>query len=145
MSKRNDYLSWKETFMNIAQNIALRSKDPNTQVGSLIVNNDNIIIGTGYNGFPRGISDDHFSWDKPEKYNYVIHAEINAIINSNDFKSIKNSTLYTTLFPCKECSKIIIQLGIKNIIYLSDKYNNTEDNLIAKKMLDYANITYTKY
>lgn len=125
--------------MGIAMLSAKRSKDPNTQVGACIVNENNKIIGIGYNGFPLGCSDDDFPWDREAdninktKYPYVVHAEANAILNST--KDLHGSRIYIGLFPCNECTKLIIQSGIKEIIYLSDKYKNTDPVKAARKML----------
>lgn len=144
MSKRIDYISWNEYFMEIAKLSAKRSKDPNTNVGCCIINN-NKIIGTGYNGLPINCNDDEYTWSSPEKYNYVVHAEANAIINTSNFNLLKDSVLYTTLFPCNECAKLIIQCGIKKIIYLDDKYHNKPEFIASRKMLDSANILYIQY
>ena len=116
MSKRQDYLSWDEYFMGIAFLSGMRSKDPSTQVGACIIDEDKKIIGIGYNGFPQGSSDDEMPWDREgdfleTKYPYVVHAELNAILNS--IKSLKNCTIYVTHFPCNECAKAIVQAGIK--------------------------------
>lgn len=145
MKKREDYITWKEYFMKLAHLTSERSKDPNTRVGAVIVSPDNKIIGMGYNGLPNGCSDDDFSWDKPEKYNYVIHAEVNAIINSVNLSNVKNCVLYTTLAPCNECVKLLIQVGIKKIIYDSDKYHNEDKFIKAREMLDYVKIPYEQY
>lgn len=144
MSKRKDYISWNQFFMGVAKLASQRSKDPNTQVGACIIK-DNKILGIGYNGFPTGCSDDKFPWTKPEKYLYVCHAEANALINVNNFNLLKESTMYCTLFPCNECAKLIIQVGIKKIIYIQEKTKsdvNKEQNKAAKKMFDALNITY---
>lgn len=143
--KRKNYLSWDEYFMGVANLSAMRSKDPNTQVGACIVNKDNRIIGIGYNGLPRGLDDDSFPWNNDKglfdsKYAYVVHAEANAILNS--VTSLFDATIYVTLFPCHECSKLIIQSGIKEIVYVSNKYANTESHMAATKMLDVAKIKY---
>ena len=124
MDKRTDYISWDDYFMSIAILTAKRSKDPNTQVGACIVDQNKRIVGMGYNGFPNGCSDDEFPWERKGefldcKYPYVVHAEPNAILNST--ASLQNATLYVTLFPCHECAKLIIQSGIKEIVYISDK------------------------
>jgi len=145
MLKRTNYICWNEYFMGLSQLTAQRSKDPSSQVGCVIVDDMNKIIGLGYNGLPNGCNDDHFSWNRPEKYFYIIHAEMNAIINCNDFKSLKGATLYTTLFPCSECAKIIIQTGIKKIIYDDDKYIDQESFIKSKEMLNYVKIPYIKY
>jgi dCMP deaminase len=128
---------------------AQRSKDPLTQVGACIINDDKVIVGTGYNGFPKWCSDDKFPWDKnpdnaiENKHSYVVHAEVNAILNAN--ASTKWSTMYVWLFPCNECAKIIIQSGIKKIIYGSDSKIWREDNIASKRMLDAAGIEYSLF
>ena len=143
------HISWDEYFMGVALLSAKRSKDPSTQVGACIVNEDKRIIAIGYNGFPRGCSDEVFPWGKNDnnplnnKYPYVVHAEANAILNSTT--SLKNSTLYVTLFPCNECAKLLIQSGIKHIVYMSDRNVGLQTSFTAsKKMLDAAGITYSK-
>ncbi len=143
VGKRKDYLSWDEYFMGIALLSAQRSKDPNTQVGACIVNEDKKIVATGYNGFPTGCSDDNLPWAREgeflqTKYPYVCHAELNAILNAT--VSLKNSTIYVALFPCNECAKAIIQAGIKEVVYLSDKYENTDSTKAAKKLFSQAGI-----
>ena len=147
--KREDYLSWDEFFMGIALLAAERSKDPSTQVGACIVNKQNRIVSLGYNGLPNGCADEICPWDKREgsleetKYAYVAHAELNAILNHRS--SVEDCILYVTLFPCNECAKTIIQSGIKEVVYLEDKYDGTPANVVAKKLLDTAGITYRKY
>jgi len=142
--KRQDYITWDEYFMGIALLSAKRSKDPSTQVGACIVNQYNKIVGIGYNGFPIGCSDDDLPWERTNdnvnetKYPYVVHAEANAILNST--KDLHNSRIYAALFPCNECTKLIIQSGIKEIIYLSDKYKGTDSVLASKKMLKLAGV-----
>lgn len=145
MSKRENYLSWEEYFMGIAKLSAQRSKDPNTQVGACLVSKDNKILGIGYNGMPRGCSDDIFPWSKPEKYLYVCHAEINCIINVNEFSLLNGSTMYTTLFPCNECAKIIIQTKISKIVYDDDKYSDMETTKASRRMLEHLGIDIIKY
>ena len=147
--KREDYITWEEYFMGIAQLSARRSKDPVTQVGACIINQDKRIVGIGYNGFPHGCSDDEFPWDKSSsnyletKKPYVVHAELNAILNST--MSLKGCTLYVTLFPCNECTKAIIQSGIREIVYLDDSNMIKEYAMASKKMLDAAGLIYRKY
>ena len=146
--KRMDYINWDEYFMGIAMLAAKRSKDPNTQVGACIVSQDNIIISTGYNGMPKGCSDDVFPWDRDgqqdmTKYPYVVHAELNAILNANG-RDLRGSRIYVALFPCNECAKAIIQSGVKEVLYLSDKYKDTMLNLVSKRMLEAAGVKYTK-
>jgi len=142
--KRNNYINWDEYFMGIALLAANRSKDPNTQVGACIVSTDNIILSTGYNGMPKGCSDDDFPWSREgteTKYPYVVHAELNAILNSNG-RDLTNSRIYVALFPCNECAKAIIQSGIKEVIYLSDKYADTPATIASKRMLTSAGVTF---
>jgi dCMP deaminase len=146
MAKREDYISWDEYFMGIALLSAKRSKDPNTQVGACIVNGQNKIVGTGYNGLPIGCNDDEFPWSKQgdfldTKYPYVCHAELNAILNNIGI-DLKGCKIYTALFPCNECTKAIIQSGIKEVVYLSDKYNGSDASVASKKMLDTAGVSY---
>ena len=142
------HISWDQYFMGVALLSAKRSKDPSTQVGACIVNEDKRIIGIGYNGFPRGCSDDVFPWGKGDlnklntKYPYVVHAEANCILNCTT--STKGSTLYVSLFPCNECAKLIIQSGIKHIVYMSEKHKGTESDLASRRMLDAAGVTYEK-
>lgn len=146
--KRTDYLSWDEYFMAVALLSAQRSKDPNTQVGACIVNQEKKIVGVGYNGFPIGCSDEELPWGREgdpldTKYPYVCHAELNAILNSIP-GNLKDCTIYTALFPCNECAKIIIQAGIKNIIYLVDKYAGTDSVKAAKIMFQQAKVKYRR-
>ena len=146
--KRQNYISWDEYFMGVAQLAAERSKDPSTQVGACIVDGEKRILSTGYNGFPHGCSDDEFPWNRDEskgdtKYQYVVHAELNAILNASG-KSLAGSTLYVGLFPCNECAKAIIQAGVKEVIYLSDKYKTTPNTVASRKMLNAAGIKLTQ-
>jgi len=148
MNKRQGYISWDEYFMGVALLSAKRSKDPNTQVGACIVNDKNKIVGAGYNGLPIGCDDDEFPWSKEgdfleTKYPYVCHAELNAILN-NIGMDLKGCKIYTALFPCNECTKAIIQAGIKEVIYLSDKYDGTDPSKAAKRMLEKAGIHFRK-
>ncbi len=148
--KRSDYISWDDYFMGIAVLSAQRSKDPNTQVGACIVNHDRKIIGIGYNGFPIGCTDDQLPWASAAdhiletKYPYVCHAELNAIMNKNQGE-LRNCRIYTTLFPCNECTKLIIQSGMREIIYLSDKYHDTDGCRASRRMLDMAAIEYRPF
>ena len=144
--KRQDYISWDEYFMGIAMLAARRSKDPSTQVGCCIVSPDNIIISTGYNGMPKGCSDDEYPWERSgeeTKYPYVVHAELNAILNANG-RDLRGSKLYVALFPCNECAKAIIQSGVSEVLYLSDKYKDTMGNFASKRMLDAAGVQFTQ-
>lgn len=140
--KRKDYISWDEYFMGVALLAAKRSKDPNTQVGACIVSSDNIILSTGYNGFPAGCSDDEYPWEregKATKYPFVVHAELNAILNAGG-RSLRGARIYVDLFPCNECAKAIIQSGIVEVIYLSDKYADTDSTCASKRMLASAGV-----
>lgn len=146
--KREDYISWDEYFMGIALLSAQRSKDSNTQVGACIVDENNKILSLGYNGMPTGCEDDHMPWGREgnsldTKYMYVCHAELNAILNSKI--PPQGAVLYVTLFPCNECAKAIIQSGIRELVYMSDKYSGSDDNIASKKMFDMVGIKYRKY
>ena len=146
--KRQNYISWDEYFMGVAMLAAQRSKDPNTQVGACIVNNNNRIMSMGYNGFPAGCSDDEFPWERQgcdydTKYPYVCHAELNAILNCRG-ANLEGSRIYVALFPCNECAKAIIQSGIKEVVYLSDKYADTMGTNASKRMLNAAGVKLTK-
>lgn len=150
--KRQDYITWDEYFMGVAMMSGMRSKDPSTQVGACIVSEDNKILSMGYNGFPKGCSDDVFPWTKMRasedpynaKYSYVTHSELNAILNYRG-GSLEGSKIYVTLFPCNECAKAIIQSGIKTLIYGDDKYADTPGVKASKRMLDAAGIRYYQY
>ena len=150
-AKRSDYISWDEYFMGVAHLSGMRSKDPNTQVGACIVSPDNKILSMGYNGFPKGCSDDDFPWDRENaedktqtKYPYVTHSELNAILNYRG-GSLEGTKLYVSLFPCNECAKAIIQAGIRTVVYDSDKYRGTPSNRAAKRMFDAAGVEYVPY
>jgi dCMP deaminase len=141
--KRRDVISWDDYFMGIAHLSAMRSKDPSTQVGACIVTPSKKVVGIGYNGFPTGISDDEFPWEKHEdydqsKYAYVVHAELNAILNATS--RLDGCSMYVSLFPCNECAKAIIQSGIKTLVYESDKYAQTPSVVASKRMLKQAGV-----
>ena len=147
--KRLDFISWDEYFMGVAMLAAKRSKDPSTQVGACIVDDDNRILSTGYNGFPYGCSDDEYPWAREgdtndTKYPYVVHAELNAILN-NRGKNLVGARIYVALFPCNECAKAIIQSGIREVIYLSDKYANTPSVVASKRMLASAGVAMRQF
>lgn len=147
--KRTDYISWDEYFMGVAILSGMRSKDPNTQVGCCIVSQENKILSMGYNGLPIGCSDDDFPWEREgdpleTKYLYTAHSELNAILNYGG-GSLRGAKLYVSLFPCNECAKAIIQSGIKEVIYDSDKYAATPSTIASKKMFDAAGVKYTQY
>lgn len=147
--KREDYLSWDQYFMGIALLSAERSKDPNTQVGACIVGANNKILSVGYNGMPSGCNDDEMPWGrvgKPleNKYFFVCHAELNAILNYSG-GSLAGATCYSTLFPCNECAKAIIQSGIKEIVYLSDKYSDIEATMASEMMFNMAGVTFRAF
>lgn len=149
MDKRQDYISWDEYFTGIAILSGMRSKDPNTQVGACIVDKNNRILSVGYNGFPNGCSDDIFPWAREgevlnTKYAFVAHSELNAILNYRG-GNLEGAKIYVSLFPCNECAKAIIQAGIKEVIYDSDKYNNTPTNIAAKQMFEAAGVKCVQY
>ena len=153
--KRQDYISWDDYFMAMALLAAKRSKDPSTQVGACIVSGEdcigqrpNTILSLGYNGLPIGCQDDTFPWDRKgefleTKYPFVVHAELNAILNAQG-KSLVGAKLYVALFPCNECCKAIIQSGIQEVIYLSDKYAETDAVKASKRMFAAAGVKLTK-
>ncbi|MCH3976564.1 MAG: dCMP deaminase family protein [Bacilli bacterium] len=149
MGKRVGYISWDEYFMGIALLSTFRSKDPSTQVGAVIVDNDNKIVSVGYNGMPIGMDDDALPWEHGEglqsKYLYVCHAEFNAILNTRNGSALKGCKLYVTLFPCNECAKAIIQSGITEIIYADDKYADSITTIASKKMLTMAGVKIRAY
>jgi dCMP deaminase len=147
---RTDYLEWNEYFMAVSFLSAMRSKDPATQVGACIVNSDKRIVGIGYNGMPRGCGDDKMPWGKTaenpldNKYMYVCHAEMNAILNKNA-ASVSGCTIYVALFPCNECAKMIIQSGIRTVIYFSDKHKDKSSTVASKRLLNMAGVSYTQF
>ena len=148
MAKREDYISWDEYFMGIALLSSYRSKDPSTQVGACIVNDDKRILSMGYNGMPRCCSDDEYPWEREgdpldSKYLYVCHAELNAILNARG-TNLTGNRLYVALFPCNECAKAIIQSGITEVIYLSNKYKDTPETRASKRMLEAAGVKLTQ-
>ena len=149
--KRTDYISWDEYFMGVALLTAQRSKDNTSQVGACIVSRENKILSMGYNGMPTGCFDDDMPWEREgeplkTKYMYVCHAELNAILNhASGTGSLKGARIYTTLFPCNECAKAIIQSGIKKVIYLSDKYSTSDSTIASKKMFSLAGIEFEEY
>ena len=147
MKRVDGVISWDDYFMGVAHLSALRSKDPSTRVGAVIVDQDKKIVGIGYNGFPIGVSDDDFPWERDgsfldTKYAYVVHAELNAILNAP--REVKGCTLYVSLFPCNECAKAIIQSGISEIVYEDDKYADTDSVKASKKMLLQAGVKLRK-
>ena len=146
---RTDNLKWDEYFMGIAILSAKRSKDPSTQVGACIVDSNNKVVSIGYNGMPRGVDDDRIPWGHGDgldsKYLYVCHAEFNAILNTRDGSALNGCRIYVTLFPCNECAKAIIQTGIKEIIYLDDKYHDQVEEQASRRILDMAGVTYKQY
>ncbi|XP_015517717.1 deoxycytidylate deaminase [Neodiprion lecontei] len=148
--KRTDYLEWDEYFMATAFLAAKRSKDPCTQVGVCIVNRNNKVVGVGYNGMPIGCSDNEFPWAKNSankletKHLYVCHAEMNAILNKNS-ADVEDCRMYVGLFPCNECAKVIIQSGIKSVVYMSDKYSQKITTIAAKRMFDASGVRYRQY
>lgn len=148
MPKRENVLSWDDYFMGVALLSAKRSKDPNTQLGCCIVSPDNIIMSIGYNGFPRGCNDDNLPWEREgklvdTKYPYVVHAELNAILNSN--RDLRGCKLYVGMHPCNECAKAIIQAGIKEVYYLMDKYHDNPEYEASRRILKMAGVKLEQY
>ena len=149
MEKKKKIMSWDEYFISLAHLSAFRSKDPNTQVGAVIVDEKNRIVSIGYNGMPRGCKDNRFPWEREggfldTKYAFVVHAELNAILNSGT-GDLRGTRVYVTLFPCEGCTKALIQKGIKEVIYADDKYHDLPGTMAARRMLDAAGVKYTKY
>jgi len=145
---RTDALSWDECFMRIARTIAQRSKDPSTQAGAVIATKENVVVGLGYNGFPRGVENNTFPWEREgdlvdTKYAYICHAEENAIYNA--ITNTHDTKIYTTLFPCNECAKAIIQTGIKEVVYESNKHAHLQTFMAAPRMFDAAGVVYRQY
>lgn len=146
--KRTNYISWDQYFMGVAELSKLRSKDPNTQVGACLVNTDKRIIGIGYNGLPQMLSDDEFPWTnngdfQETKYPYVVHAEANAILNAT--QSLKGATCYVTLFPCHECTKLLIQSGVRELVYMENKYSDTPSHQAAIRMLEKSGVKIRQF
>ena len=149
VTKRNNVISWDSYFMGVASLVSKRSKDPNTQVGACIVSKDNKILSTGYNGAPNGYLDEDINWNRygdflNTKYAYMCHAELNAILNNNGL-NLKDAKIYVDLFPCNECAKAIIQCGIKEVIYKSDKYFDRDMYKVSKKLFNACGVTYRQY
>lgn len=148
ITPRQNNISWDECFMRMSHVIADRSKDPSTQAGAVVADQANVVVGLGYNGFPRGIESDQLTWEREggfldTKYAYVCHGEENAIYNAN--KSTNGCKLYCTLFPCNECAKTIIQNGIVEVIYESDKYKNIDAFIASRRLFDAAGIKCRQY
>lgn len=150
-NERKNVDSWDTFFINVAISASKRSKDPRTQVGACIVSPDNRILSVGYNGTPKGFDDTIFPWSSSgnaldSKYGYVVHAELNAVLNyKGSLSDLKDSTVYVTLFPCNECAKALAQVGVKSIVYISDSHDGEDANIISKKILDTCGINYRKY
>jgi len=146
---RDDFLKWDEYFMGMAQLSALRSKDPSTQVGACIVDDQHKVVSIGYNGMPRGVDDEEVPWGHGEgldsKYLYICHAEFNAILNTRDGSHLNGCTLYVTLFPCNECAKAIIQVGIREIVYLEDFHGDQIIYQASRKMMEMAGVKIRHY
>lgn len=148
--KSRSHVSWDDYFMAVAFLTAMRSKDPATQVGACIVNQDKKIVGIGYNGMPSGCKDDELPWAKESsdplytKYMYVCHAELNAIMNKNS-SDLKGCKIYVALFPCNECAKLVIQAGIREVIYFSDKHSHKPETIASKLLMDLSGVKYRKH
>lgn len=142
--KRENYINWDEYFMGIALLSSERSKDPNTQVGACIADTEHKVVSVGYNGMPIGISDEDLPWEKgndiESKYLYVCHAEFNAILNTRNGASLKGCSIYATLFPCNECAKAIVQSGIKEVVFLDDKYHDEVNMRASRRILELAGV-----
>ncbi len=142
--KRQDYINWDEYFMGVARLTAMRSKDPNSQVSP-----ENKILSLGYNGMPIGCNDDEMPWDREgspldTKYMYVCHAELNAILNS-PHNRLHGARLYVTMFPCNECTKAIIQSGIREVVYLEDKYPDSDASQATRFLCKACKVKLIQY
>ena len=146
---REDYLNWDEFFMGVAMMAARRSKDPSSQVGACLVDDDRKVVSIGYNGMPRGVDDEAIPWGHGQgldsKYLYVCHAEFNAILNTRDGSALAGCAIYVTLFPCNECAKAIVQTGIKEVIFADDKYHDSLESQASRRILDLAGVKYRRY
>jgi len=145
---RDNFISWDECLMRMAHTISERSKDPSTQAGAVIATPGHVIVGIGYNGFPKGVDNNTFPWEREgsledTKYAYVCHAEENAIYNSNN--KTHQCKIYCTLFPCNECAKTIIQNDITEVIYDSNKYSDQPAFIASKRMFDSVGIKCRQY
>ncbi|XP_017785242.1 PREDICTED: deoxycytidylate deaminase-like isoform X3 [Nicrophorus vespilloides] len=144
------FINDDQYFMAVALLAAKRSHDRETKVGACIINEDKKIVGIGYNGMPNGCRDRNMSWNKNKsipldnKHSYVCHAELNAILNKNS-ADLKNCKIYVTLFPCNECAKCVINSGITEVVYISDKYSYKAETIASKEMLNAANIKYSEW
>ena len=141
------HLNWDEYFMLQAMMASFKSKDPNTKVGCVFVDDNNHQLSMGYNGQIAGIDETKIPWGNiksvpldQQKYAYVVHSEANAILHAK--ASLVNSRCYVTLFPCHECAKMISTMKVKEVIFLSDKYQDTVENQIAKRIFDMSNVKY---
>lgn len=149
--QREDAISWDEFFMRVAVAASQRSKDPNTQVGACIASTDRRILSVGYNGTPAGVTDDAFPWDTSDnpildKHSYVIHAEQNAVLNyRGNLRDMRGSTVYVTLFPCQECAKTLAQVGVSEVVYLDNKYADTDGHKIARSVLEKCHVAFRQF
>ena len=141
------HLNWDEYFMLQAMMASFKSKDPNTKVGCVFVDDNNHQLSMGYNGQIAGIDESKIPWGNSrtvpldqQKYAYVVHSEANAILHAK--APLENSRCYVTLFPCHECAKMLATVKIKEIVFLTDKYTGTVENLIAKRIFEMSNINY---
>ena len=147
--KVSSNLSWDEYFMLQAMLASFKSKDPSTKVGCVFVDKNNHQITMGYNGALAGIDETKIPWGKDpsapiefQKYGYIMHAEANAISHKN--ASLEGARGYVTLFPCNECAKLIAAQRVQEVIYLSDKYENTPEVRISKRLFELSGIQYRK-
>lgn len=149
--KRSNIATWDETFINIADVVKNRSKDPVTQVGACIVSSDKRILSLGYNGAPNGFDDKDFPWGKvgnfeETKYAYVVHAERNAILNfRGNLREFDQAIVYVTHFPCNECAKEIVQVGVSEVVYLNTPEWDKSNVKASRILLDKVGISYRQY
>lgn len=140
-----------DRYMGLAFFISSFSKDPDTQNGSIIVDDENYVLGWGYNGPPRQINDDDVDWGRPFKYPYMKHAEQNAISRAREGKrSVKDSTIYITGFPCSVCMLDIVDAGISKVIYFpykpkDKKSSMNKDKEISEEIASNGNVTLEEF
>lgn len=143
----SSYINWDEYFMLQAIMASFKSKDPNTKVGCVFVDDNNHQLSMGYNGQIAGIDESKIPWGNnktvpldQQKYAYVVHSEANAILHAK--ADLSHSRCYVTLFPCHECAKMIATVKVKEVVFLSDKYADTVENQIAKRIFDMSGVKY---
>ena len=136
---------WDLRFLEMARNAASWSKDPSTKVGAIIVDDDKRVISVGYNGFPKGVTDDERLHDREEKYKMIVHAERNALLFAN--KDVKNCSIYTYPFmPCSVCAGMVIQAGIKRVVTVKNNNDRWQkDFVVSRQMFKESEVDLIEY